>query len=123
MFEMADRQKKWYHFFLCPVCVRITKSWIEYAEELVNTIFEVTVDDYKTIKLSSDVIDDQFIGSECPMCGAKFDSSSCAFEIKISNNLEIEPIGARWDVEDILVKARNRIIDQFLRWRDKHERK
>lgn len=123
MSEVADQQEKWYYFFLCPYCFRITKSWIEYTEELVSSTYEVVVDNYRTIKLSSDVIDDNFIGSECPMCGTRFDSSACAFEIRISHNLVIEPVGTRWDIKDALTKERNKIIDQFLRWREEHERK
>ena len=122
MYKMADSQEKWYHFFLCPNCLRITKSWIEYAEEYVSVEYEVIVDGYSTERISSDLISDHFVGSECPICGAKFDYGAGIFEIKISRKLEIKPVGSYYDDYDVWKTERNKIIDQFLKWREKHAR-
>jgi len=119
-----NKQKRWFHFYLCPECLKLLKHWHEREEELMSSVYEVFVDNFNTKRISEDVLDSDFIDSICPECQATFGLDAAAYEIRISQNLEIDPVGSYWtNNEEVLKKERNKIINQFLRWRDKHERK
>ena len=119
---MSKDQNEWVIFYLCPICKRISREWYLTTITSYYNYYTVYPDGDVVFNDSSTSDEEDFYETQCPNCNESFSESAGFFTIKISRkDLTILPVGGYWNrLQEDLERLRNRILDQFLEWRE-HE--
>ena len=127
----GNNQRGWFRFFLCPKCLRLLETWYDfccakevYYTERIDTDNEVEeIFDYD---VSGTV---EYCGSQCPECGESFEFRGEYILIEISRNFNVrvvDPQYSYWTEDEArkrqFTRLKNRIIEQFIKMREKNGR-